>query len=101
MFDGHNGAAAAEFMSREMPSRLDALADPTNHQAFCAAVERADAEFMQDAALKVHGSTACMVLINHADGKRKLTVANVRGEGRGGCDGRDGAGVAPLMIGGS
>lgn len=77
MFDGHNGAAAAEFMAREMPARLDALPNPADRSAFCAAVEKADADFMSDAQLREHGSTACMVLISNENGKRKLTVANV------------------------
>lgn len=81
MFDGHNGAAAAEFMAREMGARLNALADPTEHKQLTAAVEKADADFMTDQQLRVHGCTACMVLIKHLDGgKRTLTVANVRNE---------------------
>lgn len=79
MFDGHNGAAAAEFMAKEMGARLNALADPTEHKQLTAAVEKADADFMLDPQLRVHGCTACMVLIKHLDGgKRTLTVANVR-----------------------
>jgi serine/threonine protein phosphatase PrpC len=79
MFDGHNGAAAAEWMAKEMPARLDALADPCEHKALTACVEQADADFMEDTNVRVHGCTACLVLIRHgADGKqRKLTVANV------------------------
>lgn len=78
MFDGHNGAAAAEFMAKEMPDRLNALADPTDHAQLTAAVEKADADFMSDINLRAHGSTACLALIKHGEnGARKLTVANV------------------------
>jgi hypothetical protein len=79
VFDGHNGVAAAEFMAREMSSRLDQLDDPTEVHSLCAAIEKADEEFMADANLRVHGSTACMALIKHGEGgQRTLTVANVR-----------------------
>ena len=80
VFDGHNGTAAAEWMAENMQLRLSELTDPTNHKELAAAVEKADADFMADASVRVHGTTACLALISTSPSdpsQRKLTCASV------------------------
>jgi serine/threonine protein phosphatase PrpC len=55
------------------------------------ACEKADADFLTDTNLRIHGSTACLALVSTLpDGGRKLTVANV-GDSRCLVIGTDGA----------
>lgn len=78
VFDGHNGSAAAEWMAKQMPIRLNDLPNPTDHAQLAQSVEKADADFMSDASVRVHGATACLALISSANpNARRLTVANV------------------------
>ena len=78
LFDGHNGSSVARWLAREMGARLNTLEDPTSDEQLIAAVEQADADVMADPQLRVHGSTACIVLIKHLKHhRRRLIVANV------------------------
>jgi hypothetical protein len=81
VFDGHNGAGAAQFMAEQIHIRLSITNDPMDPETIRSVVHRADKEFMENRELRTHGATACFFLMKPIQDKQgyfNMVVANVR-----------------------